>query len=249
MARIELLNNVDHKDLRVITERSAKYGDSVWYVPTFPGEFRNVQRCYPIYFTKSPDTGKFQPVAVFGFKDGENLFLDENGWNAPYIPLSIMRQPFLIGRQEVTEEAGSGTQLVVSVDMDNPRCSTTEGEPVFLEHGGTSDYLERVTAILKLIYAGYESSVGFADMLLGMDLLESFVLDVELDDGSNHRLSGFYTIKEESLRELPGKDLAVLRNNGYLEAVYMVIASMAHIPDLVLLKNRLVQRLASDGVD
>ena len=160
-----------------------------------------------------------------------------------------MRQPFLIGRQEVTDDAGSGTQLVVSVDMDNPRCNMTEGEPVFLEHGGTSEYLERVTAILKLIYAGYETSVGFADMLLGMDLLESFVLDVELDDGSSHRLSGFYTIKEESLRELPGKDLAVLRNNGYLEAIYMVIASMAHIPDLVRLKNRLVQGSASNAAD
>ena len=248
MARIELLNNVDHKDLRVITERSARYGDNVWYVPTFPAEFRNVQRCYPIYFTKSPDTGKFQPVAVFGFEDRENLFLDERGWHAPYIPLSVMRQPFLIGRQEAGDAAGE-TQLVVSVDMDNPRCNTAEGERVFLEHGGSSDYLERVTSILGLIYEGYESSVGFADMLLGMDLLESFVLDVELDDGSNHRLSGFYTIKEESLEALTGKDLAVLRNNGYLEAIYMVIASMSHIPDLVAKKNHLVERSAADAAD
>jgi hypothetical protein len=249
MARIELLNNVDHKDLRVITERSAKYGDNVWYVPTFPAEFRNVQRCYPIYFTKMPETGRFQAVAVFGFEERENLFLDENGWNAPYVPLSVVRQPFLIGRQESGDETGPGTQLVLSVDRDNPRCSTTEGEPLFLEHGGSSAYLEQVTEILQMIYAGYENSAGFADMLLGMDLLESFVLDVELDDGSNHRLTGFYTIKEESLQELSGSDLALLRNNGYLEAIYMVIASMSHIPDLLQLKNRLVANNASDAAD
>lgn len=242
MGKIELLNNVDHKDLRVITRRSGKFGDNIWYVPTFPSEFRNVQRCYPIFFTQHPDTGKFQPVAMFGFQDRENLFLDDNGWDAPYIPLSIMRQPFLIGRQEVREQAGVETQLVVSVDIDSPRCSSSEGERVFLEHGGNSEYLERVNSILHLIYKGYESSVGFADMLLGMDLLESFVLDVELNDGSNHRLAGFYTIKEETLKTLPGKDLAVLRNNGFLEAIYMVIASMSHIPDLVDRKNHLVEK-------
>jgi hypothetical protein len=126
--------------------------------------------------------------------------------------------------------------------MDSPRVSTTEGEHVFLEHGGNSDYLERVTSILKVIHEGYERSTSFADMLLGMDLLESFVLDVELDNGSTHYLSGFYTINEASLAALEGKDLVVLNNNGYLEAIYMVIASMSNIPDLVEKKNRLVDK-------
>ena len=242
MAKFELLNNVDHNDMRVKTHRSGELGDNLWYVPTFPAEFRNIQRCYPIFFMKNPDTGKFQAVAVFGFEEQENLFLDEDGWNAGYIPLSIMRQPFLIGMQQAQQESVSGTQLVVSVDMESPRVSTTEGERVFLEHGGNSEYIEQVTSILKVIHEGFERSTSFADMLLGMDLLESFVLDVELDDGSTHYLSGFYTINETALAGLEGKDLVVLNNNGYLEAIYMVIASMANIPDLVEMKNSLVRR-------
>lgn len=242
MAKFELLNNVDHGDLRVKTERSADLGDNLWYVPTFPAEFRNIQRCYPIFFMKNPDTGKFQAVAMFGFEERENLFLNEDGWDAGYIPLSILRQPFLIGVQESQQEGEAGTQFVVSVDMDSPRVSTTEGERVFLEHGGNSEYLERVTSILKVIHEGYERSTSFADMLLGMDLLESFVLDVELNDGSSHYLTGFYTINEASLAALEGKDLVVLNNNGYLEAIYMVIASMSNIPDLVEKKNRLVDK-------
>jgi len=239
MAKIELLNNVDHKDLRVITTRSAKYGDNQWYTPTFPHEFRNLQRSYPIVFTKNPKTGQFQAVALLGFEDGENLFLNEAGWDAGYIPLSIMRQPFMIGYQEVRESGVPSTQVVISVDMENPRVSNTEGEPVFLEHGGNSDYLERVNSILQLIHEGYERNQPFIDMLLGMDLLESFVLDVELNDGSEHRLSGFYTINEESLAALKGDDLVILNNNGYLEAVYMAIASMSNIPTMVDKKNKL----------
>jgi hypothetical protein len=239
MAKIELLNNVDHKDLRVIITRSAEYGDNVWYTPTFPHEFRNLQAHYPIVFTKNPETGKFQAVALCGFENGENLFLSETGWDAAYIPLSIMRQPFLIGFQEVREDSVSRTQLVVSVDMDSPRISRTEGEPVFLEHGGNSEYLERVNSILSLIDQGFQRNQDFIDMLLGMDLLESFVLDVELNDGSEHRLSGFYTINEDSLAGLTGDDLVILNNNGFLEPVYMAIASMSNIPGLVDRKNRL----------
>ena len=242
MAKYELLNNVDHKDLRVKTQRSAELGDSLWYVPTFPAEFKNIQRNYPIFFVKNPDTGKFQAVAVFGFEERENLFLNENGWNASYIPLSVMRQPFLIGVQKARQDNVSGTQLVVSVDMDSPRVSTNEGEPVFLEHGGSSEYLEQVTSILKVIHEGFERSASFADVLLGMDLLESFVLDVELDDGSTHNLTGFYTINEASLAGLEGTDLVVLNNNGYLEAIFMVIASMSNLPDLVERKNRLKEK-------
>lgn len=241
MAKIELLNNVDHKDLRVNIERSAELGDNLWYTPTFPQEFRSLQNNYPIVFTKNESTGEFQAMALFGFEVGENLFLDEDGWNANYIPLSILRQPFLIGYQHAEKDGVPIKQMVVSVDMDNPRVNETEGEAVFLEHGGNTEYLERVNSILNAIYDGFERNSAFIEMLLGMDLLESFVLDVELNDGSEHRMSGFYTINEESLSGLTGDDLVILNNNGYLEFIYMAIASMSNIPVLVEKRNSLLK--------
>ena len=53
MTNSVLLNNIDHKDLRVITTRSAAYGDDVMFALTFPAEFRNVQAHYPIVFRKT----------------------------------------------------------------------------------------------------------------------------------------------------------------------------------------------------
>ena len=76
MAKYELLNNVDHKDLRVKIDRSAELGDNVWFTPTFPQEFRTLQKHYPIVFTKNAETGQFQAVALMGFEVGENLFLE-----------------------------------------------------------------------------------------------------------------------------------------------------------------------------
>jgi len=239
MANIQILNNVDHKNLRVIIDHSAKYGDNQWFAPTFAHEFRNLQNHYPIVFTKNPDSGQFQAVALLGFEVGENLFLTEDGWDAGYIPLSVARQPFLIGFQQNREDGVAATEPVISVNMDSSRISDTEGEPVFLEHGGNSEYLEQINSLLKLVHEGHELNQAFVDMLLGMDLLESFVLDVELNDGSEHRMSGFYTINETSLRGLTGDDLVILNNNGYLEAVYMAIASLSNISALVEKKNLL----------
>ena len=93
-----MLNNVHHKDLRVVTRRAAAYGDDVMFATTFPAEFRTLQGYYPIVFRKTDDAVSFEPVALFGLREGENLFLNEAGWDAPEVPLMIERQPFLIGR-------------------------------------------------------------------------------------------------------------------------------------------------------
>ena len=237
MANFQLLNNIDHKDLKIITERSAALGDNVWYAVTFPAEFRNLQRQYPIFFIKNPNDGQFEAVAMFGVEDGENLFLDEYGWNASYIPLNIMRQPFLIGFQEKERGGETLREPVITVDLDSPRVSLEQGEPVFLEHGGNSDYLEQINSILKVLYQGISGSKPFFDTLTELDLIESFVLDVQLDDGSEHRLAGFYTINEDVLRELDGEQLERLNRKGHLEAIYMAIASMSNISNLLEIKN------------
>ena len=241
MANFQLLNNVDHQALKVIIDRSAEFGDNVWYAVTFPAEFRNLQRHYPIFFVKHPDSGEFQAAAMFGVVEGENLFLNDNGWNASYIPLNIMRQPFLIGFQEREQSGGVQREPVITVDMDHPRVSTEHGEPVFLEHGGNSEYLERVNSILHAVLEGMRHSKPFLDTLDELNLIESFVLDVQLDDGSEHRLAGFYTINEDVLKELDGDQLQRLNQKGYLEAIYMVIASMTNLPALLEKKNQQIK--------
>lgn len=238
MANFRLLNNIEHKDLRVITERSADLGDNVWYVPAFPTEFRNLQRHYPIFFLKHPEKEEFQAVAMLGVEQDENLFLDESGWDASYIPLNILRQPFLVGFQEKKGGDGEDRETVVTIDLDSPRVNMEQGERLFLEYGGNTEYLEKITSILHLLYEGHKRNGPFFEALNRLNLLESFVLDVELDDGSQHRLAGFHTINEEVVNALGAEDLEMLHKRGYLEAIYMAIASMAHISDLIERKKR-----------
>jgi SapC len=242
MTKPVLLNNVEHRDLRVITRRSAQYGDDVMCALTSPAEFRSVQAHYPIFFRKAADSGQFQPFAMFGLSDKENLFLDEKGWDATYIPLTVERQPFLIGFQSGAAGAGAQPTMVVHVDLDSPRISRTEGERLFLEYGGISEHLQRVNAVLGAIHAGIEATPVFIAALLRHELLESFALDVRLADGTDHRVAGFYTINEERLAGLDGVRLEELHRDGHLLPIYMAIASLSNIRALIERKNRRLAR-------
>ncbi len=238
MANHALLNNVDHKDLRIITTRSAEMGDNVMSTLTFPDEFRSLQAHYPIFFHKDMGTGEFCALAMFGFEEGENLFLDDAGWDATYLPLTIERQPFLIGYQSAEDAGDRERQTYIHIDMDSPRVSETEGEPVFLEHGGLTDYLQRINAVLRTIDESMNRNQGFFAALQELELLESFTLDVELNDGSKYRMVGYYTINEDKLGELDGQALEKLNREGYLQPVYMAIASLSNIRDLIERRNR-----------
>jgi hypothetical protein len=229
-----LLDNVTHRDLRVVSTRGADWGDDLMTTPVFTTEFRAVQAHYPIVFHKAAVDAAPQPVALLGLRTGENLFLDARGWDAHYIPLALERGPFMIGR--------SGADLLVHLDIDSPRIGRGEGAPVFLPHGGSTEYLERVNSVLLAIHEGVQSLPAFIDALLRHELLESFVLDVEAADGSNNRLSGLWTIAEERLAALSAAALGELHREGHLANIFMVVASLSHLRDLIERHNKRLMR-------
>src|SRR5687768_5871246 len=124
-----MLNNVAHKDLRVINRHGAEFGDDVGTVQTFPTEYADMQREYPIFFRKDPNSGEYQSVALLGISKKENLFLDGTRWNASYVPGIIARGPFLIGFQGQVIDGEPRREPVIHIDLDSPLVSQTEGDP------------------------------------------------------------------------------------------------------------------------
>ena len=236
MTNYVVLNNVEHQNVKVITERSAQYGDNVHFVMTFPTEFRRVQASYPIFFQKDADTGKFYPIALFGFEPNENLFLDDDGWDANYVPLMIQRHPFLIGFQEAQDEP-DGKRSVVSIDLEHSRVNETEGEALFLPHGGTSEYLASMIETLEDIKVGHEMNAKFVDALLESDLIESVAMEIELNDGSKRQLLGLYTINEDRLAEIDAETLGELNKRQFLLPIYMILASYSSFRKLIDKRN------------
>lgn len=236
MSRPVLLNNIDHHDLRVIVARGARYGDDTMWAPTFFAEFRDLQACYPLVFQATADGG-YQPLALLGLRPEENLFLHADAaggprWDAHCLPIAIERLPFLIGIAD--------DEPMMHIDLDHPRVvrGGTQGEALFLEHGGSSAFLQHMASVLRTLHDGLQSNAGFIAALVRHELLEPFALDIELDDGSHHRLSGFHTIDEARLHALDGAALQALSRQGYLQAAYMAIASMSQLRGLIERMNR-----------
>lgn len=232
MTQHAVLNSVDHRQLRIDTARGAHLGDDIMSALTFPAEFRNVQTYYPIVFQKD-DAGDFQPVALFGLQPNQNLFLQGGRWDAHYIPLSVEREPFLIGRSP------EGAQI--HIDLDHPRVGTESGQPLFHEHGGATEYLDHVSNILGMLHTGVQGTAAYIEALQKHDLIESFVLDIQMDEDTHNRFTGYYTINEDRLRQLDASALGELAAGGHLEPTYMVLASLTHLRDLI---ERLRQGLA-----
>ncbi|WP_323815703.1 SapC family protein [Cellvibrio sp. NN19] len=241
MPNFALLNNVAHKNMRVIRENGLRYGDSDMSVVTFPQEFRAIQNEYPIFFQKNNETGKFIPIALTGLRQNENLFLSDKGWDAQYIPASIKRRPFLIGVQPPKPGEGEQASRMVYVDMDSPRISETQGEPVFLPHGGYSPYLESMVDLLEYIQYGTDLNEQFIQALLANELLEIVTLEITLKNGEQNNLAGMYTINEEKLAALSGAAIAELHNKGFVEYIYMVLASHSNMIKLIA---RVEERIA-----
>jgi len=234
------LDNVRHKDLRIRREYRVGNGHDVSLTRVFPVEFIPLQAEYPLFFIRDSDAGSFEPVAMLGFSDGENLFLGDAGWEARYIPLSIERRPFLIGFQERVEGGVPIKAPVVSIDLDDPSVNESEGERLFLTHGGESAFLERMTSVLMTIKHGHEVNQGFSRLLVGLDLIESMRMEVELQDGSKQTLEGLYTINEDRLSALNASGLDALHQKGHLKHVYMMLASLSNVTGLIEKKNRLL---------
>ncbi len=229
MTRPALLDNVTHRQLRIRTERSAALGDARQFALALPAEFRQLQAHFPIVFQHVEGGAGFQPIVLLGLEEDQNLFLTDAGWDAPVVPMALQRDPFMIGR--------SGDDLKLHIDLDSPRIVKPEegevGTAVFMPHGGHSDYLDHVVSLLEHLHAHAQHLPDFIEALTGHQLLEPFVFDIETADGQQSRLSGLYTIHEERLAALPGAALEKLQRDGHLLPIYMQLASMMHLHDLV----------------
>jgi hypothetical protein len=228
-----VLDNVEHHALRVARSGSAEL-DQVNQTLIVPTEFEDVQREYPIFFRKDAE-GKFVAIALLGLDKGENLFIDDGQWNARHIPSVHRRGPFFLGARETDE---TERELTLHIDLDDPRVSEAEGEPLFKPHGGNTPYLEHVAEALHTIHEGLAAAPVMFSLFEELELIQPIQLKVELGDGLTYNLPNFFTVGEQQFRSLSGESLERLNRAGFLAAAIFVRASLGNIARLIELKNR-----------
>lgn len=235
MSKPVLVDSNTHKGIRV------KYAPSIVVTPigrncpVIVQEFQHLAAEYPIMITKNQDTGRFVCVALFGFEEDENLFIENSRWQSAYIPLNIQRQPFMIGTQKNdTGEEGH----VVLLDEADERVQSSEGEVLFNERGFPTPFMDKITSILRALQVGMELNEKFVDRMLELDLVSPATFEIKFDNGETREVRGLYTINQDRLRALDQTVAAELHQAGFLEAAYMMLASLGQVQKLIDRKNR-----------
>jgi len=221
MAKLESLNAEDHRRLRV---RAPVRGDRI-FVQIVASEFAAAAVACPILFAKFPETGQFYAGAMFGFRPEEPPLTADDGFQ----PLDVERQGFFTSGEHI------------AIDIEHPRISESDGEPLFDQDGQPGDRLRAIQRMLGQLTVGVEQTDAFIRALLDLALIEPIDISLRFDDGDTLQLQGLYTVNRDSLHDLGDADALKLFRNDYLQLAYTMIASLQQIPFMARRRN---QRLA-----
>ena len=245
MANLVTLDSRAHGNLRV-SRRTSPQIAQVDAVSVIPREFQRLVAHYPIFFIKSGESGRFEPVALLGFQKRENLFFVDGRWDVAYVPLQIQRQPFsLVPRRSEAPGGGQGT-VDIAIDMSSSQVQTDEGERLFDNNREPSKYLQSITSMLSALVSGTTEGYAFTGKLAELNLLEPVGINIEFVDRSEARLQGLYWIAAPALKALPAAQLAELRDREFLEWLYFQMASVSHMSSLVARKNKLLSGVMNE---
>jgi hypothetical protein len=236
MTRRVQLDNVEHAQLRV-NDRAGLEARSVNQALVVPHEFEQLQRDYPILFRTDSDGG-FQAVAILGLDRGENLFLREGEWITRYVPATLRRGPLFLAVADVEQAGEPG----IVIDLDDARVGDSEGERLFLPHGGAGPFLQQAAEALRTVHEGLQASRVMFELFAELDLIAPIEINVDLGNGTHYRLPDLFTVAAEQLSSLPGSSLERLNRAGLLAAAIHARSSLANINRLIELKT---QKLAS----
>jgi hypothetical protein len=163
------------------------------------------------------------PMALLGFRDLENLYIDAQGkWLCDYVPAYIRRYPFVLARGQ------AGSQLTVCIDESYPGFGADEGQPLFDAKSEPTEYLKSVLAFLTDYQAQLERTELFLQNLRALDLLVDVAANVKLAGGEKFSIAGLMMVDERKLNALPDDGIARLFRSGELAWIYSHLISLGN---------------------
>ncbi|MBU2985083.1 SapC family protein [Saccharophagus degradans] len=226
MASIELLNFSQHANLVVSEAFEYTREANSNMVPVLLSEVGSLATHFPLFLTKSAQTGEFVCIALMGFSAEENLYLLNGLWNSDALPLAFERLPFHVGPNNE-----------VYIDTHSPLVSQQDGKRIFTPTGEPSSYMKKILQCLSLIHTGRDDTIAFVQTLQDMQLIEPVQLDVTFCDGSQTKMEGLYTVSDQRLNSLSAPLLDTLNKRGYLSAAIVMNHSMGLVQQLIKKKN------------
>lgn len=225
------LDSDKHRNLKLrlpITDWSVAKDLNAMFVAA--AEFGDVCREFPLVFVKAgkePD-GKdsIAPIAVFGLRQNENLYVGGERWRAQYMPAVLRAYPFCIARID-------NERFAICIDTGWGGTSVLDGEPLFTETGEQAELMKQMTPHLEALEMEIQRTRLVCQKLLELDVLREMRFDATLPDGRQHTVDGFLTVDDKKMTELPDSVVGELHRSGLLGLVHLHWVSLGNMRRLV----------------
>ena len=230
--KVVALNSDVHRNLKfAANEVNFSFARDTTAVLLAGVEFAEAGREYPIVFIRGQDN-QMRPVALLGVRNGENLFVDEQGkWDANYIPAFVRRYPFVMA------EGGAAGQLVVCIDESCPALNAEHGELLINAEGKLEPRMNEVIQFLQNFQNEFARTELITKQLDELGLFIQQGARFDTNTGETFQLNDFYLIDEAKFGHIAEK-LHHLFRSGALGLVYLHLASLGNM-------RRLLDRVAA----
>jgi hypothetical protein len=244
--KVVALNSDVHRNLKfAANEVNFSFANDTTAVLLAGVEFVEAVREYPIVFIRGQDK-QMRPVALLGVRNGENLFVDEQGkWDARYIPAFVRRYPFVMA------EGGAAGELVVCIDESCPALNAKHGELLINAEGKLQPRMNEVMQFLQ----NFQHEFARTELItrqfdeLGLFIQQDARFDT--NTGETFQLNDFYLIDETKFGQLADDKLPQLFRSGALGLAYLHLASLGNMRKLLdrVSARSAAQKLATPAVN
>ncbi len=181
------------------------------------------------------------PVAIQGFKPGQNLLVTDKGqWIGRYVPAVYRGYPFSLGKTEAGEQ-------LLCFDMECDNISDSEGAP-FFEAGKPTEDISKILAFLIKIQNDRQRTESICQVLSQHNLIQPWPIQLKIE-GKETAVEGFYRIDEIALNQLDVESFEKIRQAGALPLVYSQLLSMQHLQSLITILNQHEQKNIAESLD
>ena len=200
-----------HGRLHIRRDRSFGFARETNAVPVALHEAAAASADYPIVFGQK---GQSAMLAIVGYRDRENLFLDsDGGWRAgAYVPAFVRNYPFIF-----IETPGS--QFVLGIDPQAPMLGEA-GDALFNNSRQATAALNQAIELCRSLFYSLKQTSEFVAALDEHGLLVDNSAHIEFKAGGAARLGGFRVIDPKKFDALDDAVFLDWRKRGWLAPIY-----------------------------
>ena len=223
-SRPEPLNSETHAKIGLRRlDKPFSFAGKTHVVPLTVTEFPVAALSYPVIFAGD----KFQPLAVMGINQEENLFIQSDGAFVvgAYIPAYIRRYPFVLANDS------QNSQLVVCIDRAASMLGELPDLAFFDAKGQPTEYTQGCIQFCNDFEAEARRTESFCNLLRELDLFEvrKATFTPTNADGSAaepQQIAEYFAVSEDRLKALPEAKIKELFENGALAQIYAHLTSL-----------------------